>query len=636
MAIRSGFFNSVNGDRKYNARDISRLFDGMITDGVFLHWGNHFAMEPASSGLSVIVKSGRCWFNHAWVENDSNYTATFSMADPALSRTDAIVVEIDERDEYRRGTIKIVKGTVGGGNPTITKTEQVHQYVLAYVTIPAAATKLTASAITIKVGQGECPYAAGILDRVPIDEIWAQWNASFNEWFNSAKNTFNTEWSGLKTQFNTEWSGLKTQFNTEWQERKDEFDTWFAELNTILDENVATNLYNRIEEVNTSLNNRIDEVTQYVDDTAGNLVSSTSGRYVTEYVSQIFTESGTFTLDADIIKNGDTIKVTAVGPGGNGYDNGSSDIVGGGGAGGYVRVESIGISSLKKNLVDVPVTITDTVTSFGTLVSASKGGNAYPISSNYNSSTKEYTIIYSAGGNGGSGGGGGGTESLHAVPVLSEAYSRWTLNLGNGGAGTFGGGGSAGGGCISLKYSVGITITMNSGYGGGSGSGNSPGDNSGKNTQVTESDTTKLWNPGSSGGFGKVAPTDAPTKIPTETARGGYGTSGYAYGYDPSKNYLLWGGNGGGGGGGYGGRGGDGGRLSGINAEGYPYGYSAKGGNGYGAGGGGKGRYGGGGGGGGYGSTHFAETDASESSSGKGAKGIVIVQYYKRLLVLDD
>lgn len=635
MAIRSGFFNSVNGDRKYNARDISRLFDGMITDGVFLHWGNHFAMEPASSGLSVIVKSGRCWFNHAWVENDSNYTATFSMADPALSRTDAIVVEIDERDEYRRGTIKIVKGTAGGGNPSITKTEQVHQYVLAYVTIPAAATKLTASAITIKVGQGECPYAAGILDRVPIDEIWAQWNASFNEWFTSAKNTFSTEWSGLKAQFNTEWSGLKTQFNTEWQERKDEFDTWFAELNTILDENVATNLYNMIEEVNTSLNTRIDEVVQYVDDTAGELVSSTSGRYVTAYVSQVFTESGTFTLDADIIRNDDVIKVIAVGPGGNGWDGGGTGNVGGGGGGGYVRVVNIGISTLYTNLVDVPVTITDTVTSFGTLVSASKGGDAKPVSSNYDSSSKVYTITYSTGGTGGSGGGGGGTGSLHDVPVLSESYLKWTLKLANGGVGAFGGGGGGGGGCVSLRYSTSVTVEITGGYGGGASTGALPGQGSAKNPNINESNMLKLWNPGVSGGTGNAAPTNAPTKIPTESAIGGNGSSDYVWAKDPTKSYLLWGGNGGGGGGGYGGRGGDGGHISGVSADGDNYGISAKGGNGYGAGGGGNGIYGGGGGG-GYGSTHFAETDTSSLGTGKGAKGIVIIQYYKRLLVLDS
>ena len=29
-----GFYNSVNGDRLYNAQQMSELFEGLITDGV--------------------------------------------------------------------------------------------------------------------------------------------------------------------------------------------------------------------------------------------------------------------------------------------------------------------------------------------------------------------------------------------------------------------------------------------------------------------------------------------------------------------------------------------------------------------------------------------------------------------------
>lgn len=35
MTITSGFFNSRGGDRKYNAEQMSRYFDKLITSGVF-------------------------------------------------------------------------------------------------------------------------------------------------------------------------------------------------------------------------------------------------------------------------------------------------------------------------------------------------------------------------------------------------------------------------------------------------------------------------------------------------------------------------------------------------------------------------------------------------------------------------
>ena len=43
MSVSSGFFNSLNGDRKYNAAQMSAIFDGLIIDGVFASIGTAFA-----------------------------------------------------------------------------------------------------------------------------------------------------------------------------------------------------------------------------------------------------------------------------------------------------------------------------------------------------------------------------------------------------------------------------------------------------------------------------------------------------------------------------------------------------------------------------------------------------------------
>ena len=39
MTVSYGFYNSLNGDRKYNARHMSMIFDGIIRDGVFMSIG---------------------------------------------------------------------------------------------------------------------------------------------------------------------------------------------------------------------------------------------------------------------------------------------------------------------------------------------------------------------------------------------------------------------------------------------------------------------------------------------------------------------------------------------------------------------------------------------------------------------
>ena len=62
MSLTSGFFNSVNQDRRYNAEQMSAIFDGVINDGVFANIGTAFEVK-ASSGYTVNIGIGRAWFN---------------------------------------------------------------------------------------------------------------------------------------------------------------------------------------------------------------------------------------------------------------------------------------------------------------------------------------------------------------------------------------------------------------------------------------------------------------------------------------------------------------------------------------------------------------------------------------------
>ena len=70
MAFSYGFYNSLNGDRKYDSEDLSRMFDGIIYDGVIGAVGDTFAVK-AGTGNTVNVSSGRAWFNHTWTYNDA-------------------------------------------------------------------------------------------------------------------------------------------------------------------------------------------------------------------------------------------------------------------------------------------------------------------------------------------------------------------------------------------------------------------------------------------------------------------------------------------------------------------------------------------------------------------------------------
>ncbi len=180
MALTYGFYNSYNGDRTYDATDISSIFDGIIKDGVFMSIGDAFIVS-AANGMQVTVGSGRAWFNHTWTYNSVASLHTIEPAEIVLNRIDTVVLEINASEEVRANSIKVIKGTPATNPvaPTLINTELVHQYPLANVYVGANVTEIIAANITNRVGTEACPLSTGILETLDSGPLLAQWNSAF-------------------------------------------------------------------------------------------------------------------------------------------------------------------------------------------------------------------------------------------------------------------------------------------------------------------------------------------------------------------------------------------------------------------------------------------------------------------------
>lgn len=220
MSITSGFFNSLNGDRRYNAEQMGAIFDGVINDGVFASIGTTFAVS-ANGGLEILVGVGRAWFNSTWVLNDAVLPITLEAAEVLLNRWDAVVIEIDRGESVRAGSIKIVYGEPASTpqKPVLESSQYVHQYPLAYIYRKAESTEITQADITNMIGTSSCPYVTAILQVTNLDHVFAQWQAQFEYWSETTEA---------------------------------EYREWHASLKSILDGDVALNLANLIAEVDGS------------------------------------------------------------------------------------------------------------------------------------------------------------------------------------------------------------------------------------------------------------------------------------------------------------------------------------------------------------------------------------------------
>ena len=215
MSITYGFYNSLNHDRKYNATQMARIFDGIIKDGIFMSIGDCFAVH-AGTGMNVIVGSGKAWFNHTWTENDADLPVTAFQSEVVLARKDALVLEVDATDSARVNSIKFVKGIPSSNPvaPTLINTATVHQHLLVTVTIPAGATAITDAMIENFIGTTTTPFVSGILETVDLDTLLGQWKGMLNDFQATNEADFGAWFTNMQNQLTTDAAGkLQTQID---------------------------------------------------------------------------------------------------------------------------------------------------------------------------------------------------------------------------------------------------------------------------------------------------------------------------------------------------------------------------------------------------------------------------------------
>lgn len=193
MAWTSGFFNSVNGDRLYNADQITRIFEGLITSGVYESVANKMAVQP-NNGMTIQIATGRGWFAHHWVENDSEYTLTLEESDVVLNRYVAVCIRVDESESVRKAEpyLKYSDFATTPIKPTMTRTETVNEYCLAYIYIKAGVSEITASVIEdTRADETLCGWVTGLIEQLSSATLFSQFTSIFKEWFSGLQDLIN-------------------------------------------------------------------------------------------------------------------------------------------------------------------------------------------------------------------------------------------------------------------------------------------------------------------------------------------------------------------------------------------------------------------------------------------------------------
>lgn len=193
MAITSGFFNSVGGDRKYNSAQMSAYYKGLISRGVVQNLGQGMRVY-SGGGLNVNMGTGRAYFSDGkWIENDAVMVLPLAAADVTNPRIDRIVLRKDDTAAIRTNSVIIKTGTPNASPsaPELISTEQIEEMSLAQIRIEANATLITAANITDeRPNNSVCGFVTGLIDQLDTEELFAQYQAAWNAWFTQVKADF--------------------------------------------------------------------------------------------------------------------------------------------------------------------------------------------------------------------------------------------------------------------------------------------------------------------------------------------------------------------------------------------------------------------------------------------------------------
>ncbi|EHL67059.1 hypothetical protein HMPREF1032_00689 [Subdoligranulum sp. 4_3_54A2FAA] len=299
MSVSSGFFNSLNGDRKYNAAQMSAIFDGLIIDGVFASIGTAFAVK-AAGGLTVNVGIGKAWFDHTWTVNDSILPMTAPEAEVLLDRIDAVVLEVNGMESIRENTIKFVKGNPSSApsRPILTNEGNVHQYPLCYIYRKYGTAVINQADITPMVGTESTPFVTGILQTISLDELLGKWqdeldrftdarSQEVDDWIAQEESDFTAWFNKMKADLQQEQTVLDQWIASE----QADFLAWYNQMKDQLSGDVAGNLQLEIdkEEVKRILLVGFEDGTKEFSDD-GTVITSTAsdGRTLTKTFSDGF------------------------------------------------------------------------------------------------------------------------------------------------------------------------------------------------------------------------------------------------------------------------------------------------------------------------------------------------------------
>lgn len=192
----SSFFNSINGDRRYNAEEFALYFSRFIGNGVFPNPSNNLQVTCTDTDMKIQINPGYAWINGYFYWLDDTLELSLTNADGILNRIDKVVLQYNV---YERAiTIKIKEGEYGDipVEPALTRNYDIYELGIANVKIEKGDTKVYSYKITDLRLSSQCGVVTSLIDQVSTNTLFNQYQSYLDKIM--SENEFDTWFKNLK------------------------------------------------------------------------------------------------------------------------------------------------------------------------------------------------------------------------------------------------------------------------------------------------------------------------------------------------------------------------------------------------------------------------------------------------------
>jgi hypothetical protein len=201
MAVTYGYFNSIDGDRTYNADQMSEYFDGLVSNGVYESVGGALQVM-AGSGMTVNVQTGRGIINCKWLSNDSVLTLDITQAHAVLNRYTAVVLRLDIVNRLMTITTKDGANASNPVKPTMQNDSTMVELCLAYIYVGAGVTTISQANIEDMRASSSCGWVTGLIKQVNTSQLFLQWQTAYQNYYNEMTTQFENWLNSLTQELN--------------------------------------------------------------------------------------------------------------------------------------------------------------------------------------------------------------------------------------------------------------------------------------------------------------------------------------------------------------------------------------------------------------------------------------------------